>query len=58
MTVTITTQDRDRTRSYTGHVVSRTAHTVTILVTDPYPMAGQSVTIESKTIVEERTLAR
>lgn len=58
MTVTITTEDRERTRTYTGHVVSRTDHTVTILVTAPYPMAGQSVTIEAQDIISERILAR
>ena len=58
MTVTITTEDRDRTRIYTGHVVSRTDHTVTILLTEPYPMAGQNITIEASEIVSERVLAR
>ncbi|MFQ5967823.1 MAG: hypothetical protein ACE5MI_09450 [Acidimicrobiia bacterium] len=56
--MTITTEDRERTRTYTGHVVSRTDHTVTILVTAPYPMAGQSVTIEAQDIISERILAR
>lgn len=58
MIINIATSDQGRDRSYTGHVVSRTARTVTMLLTEPYPMAGHHVTIETKHIVEERVLAR
>jgi hypothetical protein len=58
MTVIITIRERGRTRTYTGHVVTRTEHTVTLLVTEPYPMAGQSVTIETEHVITERPLSR
>ena len=58
MTVTITTRESDRTRTFTGHVVTRTERTLTMLITEPYPLAGHQVTIETKHVVSETVLAR
>ena len=58
MIVTITTEDQGATRRFTGHVVTRTERTLTMLLTEPYPLAGQSVTIPAKHVIDERVLAR
>jgi len=58
MTVTITTRDQDRTRTYTGHVMSRTNHTLTLLLTEPFSVAGQNVTLLVRDVISEQVLVR
>lgn len=58
MVITITLEGPNGQATYTGHVVSRTDHTITMLLTDPYERSGQSVLLEVDLVVREDVVAR
>lgn len=54
MIVTVTIQTEGESRSYTGHIVSRGPSTMEMLLTDPFPMAGQCVQFPTAQILSEQ----
>ena len=55
--VRITTQEPVGERVYVGHVVCRTAHTVDLLITEPYDQAGRTVVLDTECITAEEIAA-
>jgi len=44
-------------REYTGHVSSRSPHTIVVLLTKPYSAAGQVVKIPTCDVISEQNAA-
>lgn len=57
MITTFVTQDHDDVRIYTGHVVSRGPSTIVVLLTEPFPLAGRSVTFPISAVIEEKVVS-
>ena len=57
MVVTFITQDQDGLHTYTGHVVSRGPTTIVLLMTEPFGIAGRTVTFPIDSVVEEKVVS-
>ena len=54
MIVTVTVETETGTRTYTGHIVSRGPTTMSMLLTEPFAMAGRCVQFPLDQVVEEK----
>jgi len=57
MVSTFITQDQDGLHTYTGHVVSRGPSSIVVLLTEPFALAGRSVTFPISEVVEEKAIS-
>ncbi|MGH8875193.1 MAG: hypothetical protein ACRDVM_08080 [Acidimicrobiia bacterium] len=56
MVHTFITQDDSGLHAYTGHVVCRGPSTIVVLLTEPYTVAGHTVSFPISSVLSERVV--
>ena len=57
MVITFITQDEDGLHTYTGHVISRGPSSIMVLLTEPFALAGRSVSFPISSVIEEKVIS-